>query len=68
MSQSLKQPTQTPAEKLNEIRKRAKAKGTHRMSQEAFAELVDRHRGLWANEQEIDEFVVWLRRTRDAEG
>jgi len=53
----------TPAERLAKVLKGAEANGRRPMTEEDFEELM-RGPSPWPEEDDIDEFIAWLRESR----
>lgn len=60
--------TRTPAERRMELMQRATARGWKPMTPAEFREHLAKFRNLWQNDQEIDEFIAWLHKSRKEGG
>ena len=57
-------PVPTPAERLAEVEAQAAARGLKPMTEVEFDQYLEGFRDLWPTDEEIDEFLAWLRKSR----
>lgn len=54
----------TPAERREALRKQAAERGVRPMTGEELEQLIEDHREIWPDDEEIDEFIAWLHKAR----
>src|SRR5262249_25545798 len=54
----------TPAQRLEKLIQEARARGVKPMTAEEHEQWIEQHRGIWKDDEEIDEFIAWVHRGR----
>lgn len=54
----------SPKARLGKLLERAAARGVRPMSEEEVNLFLDAHHGAWPDQNEIEEFLSWLKKSR----